>query len=66
MATDISVPALRREPWNKGRLIGQRRPLKPKDVWTIRVRLQMEESTRDLAMFDLAIDTSLGAATSSG
>src|SRR3984893_5575661 len=48
-----------RDPWTKGRLIGQKRPLKPKDVWTIRVRLQMEESKRDLAMFDLAIDSKL-------
>ena len=35
-----SVP--RRDPWNKGRLTGQKRPLKPKDVWSIRVRLQVE------------------------
>jgi integrase len=59
MATDLSVPALRRDPWNKGRLIGQKRPLKPKDVWTIPVRLQMEERKRDLAMFNLAIDSKL-------
>jgi integrase len=59
MTTDISVPAPRREPWNKGRLIGQKRPLKPKDVWTIRVRLQMERRRRDLAMFNLAIDSKL-------
>jgi integrase len=58
-ATDICGHALRREPWNKGRLIGQKRPLKPKDVWTIRVRLQMEERKRDLAIFDLAIDSKL-------
>ena len=59
MTTDISVPAPRREPWNKGRLIGQKRPLKPKDVWTIQVRLQMERRRRDLAMFNLAIDCKL-------
>jgi hypothetical protein len=59
MATDLSLPALRRDPWNKGRLIGQKRPLKPKDVWTIRVRLQMEGRRRDLAMFNLAIDSKL-------
>ena len=59
MTPDLSVPALRRDPWNKGRLIGQKRPLKPKDVWTIRVRLQMEERKRDLAMFNLAIDSKL-------
>jgi hypothetical protein len=43
-------------PWNKGRLIGQKRPLKPKDVWAIRGRLQLEGCRRDLAMFNLAID----------
>src|ERR1700738_1802940 len=52
-----SVP--RREPWNKGRLIGQKRPLKPKDVWSIRVRLQVERGARNLAFFNLAIDSKL-------
>ena len=46
-------------PWNKGRLIGQKRPLKPKEVWTIRVRLQLERRRRDLALFNLAIDSKL-------
>jgi integrase len=46
-------------PWNKGRLTGQKRPLKPKDVWTIRVRLQLEHRARDLALFNLAIDSKL-------
>jgi hypothetical protein len=35
-------------PWNKGRLIGQKRPLKPKDVWAIRVRLQLEDRKREI------------------
>ena len=48
-----------RAPWNKGRLIGQKRPLRPKDVWAIRVRLQVEGLTRDLALFNLAIDSKL-------
>ena len=48
-----------RAPWNKGRLIGQKLPLKPKDVWTIRVRLQLKGSKRDLALFNLAIDSKL-------
>jgi integrase len=51
--------AAQRDPWNEGRLIGQKRPLKPKDVWSIRVRLQLERRTRDLAMFNLAIDSKL-------
>ena len=46
-------------PWNKGRLIGQKRPLKPKDVWAIRVRLQLEDRKCDLALFNLAIDSKL-------
>ena len=46
-------------PWNKGRLIGQKRPLKPKDVWAIRVRRQLEHRSRDLALFNLAIDSKL-------
>src|SRR6266436_9967153 len=56
--SSLSAPR-RREPWNKGRLIGQKRPLKPKDVWTIRVRLQLEGRKRDLAMFNPAIDSKL-------
>ena len=48
-----------RQPWNKGRIIGQKRPLKPKEVWTIRIRLQLEQRKRDLAMFKLAIDSKL-------
>jgi len=46
-------------PWNKGRITGQKRPLKPKDVWAIRVRLQLEHRARDLALFNLAIDSKL-------
>lgn len=46
-------------PWNKGRLIGPKPPLKPKHVWGIRIRLQLADAARDLAMFDLAIDSKL-------
>lgn len=46
-------------PWNKGRLIGQKRPLRPREVWDIRVRLQLEKRTRDLALFNLAIHSKL-------
>ena len=49
------------QPWNKGRLVGQKRPLKPRDVWAIRVRLELSGSKRDLALFDLAIDSKLRA-----
>ena len=53
------APTPRREPWNKGKLIGQKPPLRPKHVWSIRTRLQMDGRTRDLAMFNLAIDSKL-------
>ena len=48
-----------REPWNKGKLIGQRPPLKLKEIWGIRIRLQLKDNVRDLAMFNLAIDSKL-------
>jgi hypothetical protein len=50
ITTENPMPFRLRDPWNKGRLIGQKRPLKPKDVWTIRVRLELEGRKRDLAM----------------
>src|SRR5437764_15168551 len=60
MRTTIpSFVDLAKDPWNKGRLIGQKRPLKPKEVWAIRVRLQLEHCRRDLALFNLAIDSKL-------
>jgi site-specific recombinase XerC len=51
--------SLHRVPWNKGQLIGQKPPLKPKDIWAIRIHLQRECRVRDLAMFNLAIDSKL-------
>ena len=51
--------ASRREPWNKGKLTGAKPPLRPKHVWSIRSKLQIEGRTRDLAMFNLAIDSKL-------
>ncbi|MBB2931960.1 hypothetical protein FHX59_006434 [Paraburkholderia silvatlantica] len=48
-----------RVPWNKGRLTGQKLPLKLKEIWAIRVRLQLSSQVRDLAMFNLAIDSKL-------
>ena len=52
-------PSPSRAPWNKGKLIGARPPLRPKHVWSIRTRLMIERRTRDLAMFNLAIDSKL-------
>jgi integrase len=50
-----------KRPWNKGLLIGQKKPLEPKHVWSIRVRLEIARSRRDLAIFNLAIDSKLRA-----
>src|SRR5476649_2913466 len=49
----------KRTPWNKGKLTGAKPPLRPKHVWAIRTKLQVEGRTRDLAMFNLAIDSKL-------
>ena len=48
-------------PWNKGKLSGQKRPLKLKEIWAIRIRLQLQERYRELALFNLAIDSKLRA-----
>ncbi len=56
-----NLPMLRplKPSWNKGRIIGQKRALAPKHVWAIRVRLELAERIRDLALFNLAIDSKL-------
>ena len=56
-----NLPAVRtcRPTWNKGRIVGQKRPLLPKHVWAIRVRLEIVDNYRDLALFNLAIDSKL-------
>jgi hypothetical protein len=46
-------------PWNKGKLLGSKPPLQTKQVWAIRTKLQVEHRLRDLAMFNLAIDSKL-------
>ena len=48
-----------RPAWNKGRIVGQKLPLKPKHVWAIRVRLELAENDRDLALSNMAIDSKL-------
>src|SRR5450631_3663115 len=48
-----------REPWNKGKLVGQKAPFKLKEIWAIRVRLQLAGRRRELALFNLAIDSKL-------
>lgn len=47
----------KRTPWNKGKLVGQKPPLKLKETWAIRIRLQIANRIRDLALFNLAIDS---------
>jgi hypothetical protein len=50
-----------REPWNKGKLVGQKTPFKLKEIWAIRIRLQIAHRCRDLALFNLAVDSKLRA-----
>lgn len=49
----------KRIPWNRGKLVGQKPPLKLKEIWAIRIRLQLAKEIRDLALFNLAIDSKL-------
>jgi integrase len=57
--TNLPDDTHRKIPWNKGKLIGQKPPLKLNEIYTIRTRLQLEKKTRDLALFNLAIDSKL-------
>jgi integrase len=54
-----TYPNIGSEPWNKGKPIGAKPPLRPKHVWAIRTKLQLERDHRDLALFNLAIDSKL-------
>jgi hypothetical protein len=56
---NTTATAIGRRPWNKGKLTGAKPPLRPKHVWSIRTKLQIEGRLRDLAMFNLAIDSKL-------
>src|SRR3974390_1526096 len=56
---NYSPSPTRRRAWNKGKLMGAKPPLRPKHVWSIRTKLQLEGRARDLAMFNLAIDSKL-------
>ena len=56
---ELGAAGGKRRPWNKGKLIGAKPPLRPKHVWSIRTRLQLEGRKRDLALFNLAIDSKL-------
>lgn len=58
MANRLKTPRI---PWNKGKIVGQKAPLKLREIWAIRVCLQLRNSLRDLALFNLAIDSKLRA-----
>ena len=55
----LPVTIRNRAPWNRGRLVGQKRPLLPRQVWAIRARLELSDNLRDLALFNLSIDSKL-------
>ncbi|ACC75976.1 hypothetical protein Bphy_6970 (plasmid) [Paraburkholderia phymatum STM815] len=57
----LTSSGARRVPWNKGKLTGQKPPLKLREIWAIRTRLQISSNARELTMFNLAIDSKLRA-----
>jgi len=61
---NLIAPIGKRIPWNKGKLIGPKPPLKQKHVWSIRTKLEINHQTRDLALFNIAIDSKLRATLS--
>lgn len=54
-------PVLRHSPWNKGKIVGQKAPFKLKEIWAIRIRPQLADRQRELALFNLGIDSKLRA-----
>ena len=56
---ETNVSAVHREPWNKGKIVGQKAPFKVQDIWALRVRLQTQGRIRELALFNLGIDSKL-------
>ena len=59
MKTASATPS--KAPWNKGKIVGQKALLKLKDIWAIRIRLQLGHRTRELALFDVGLDSKLRA-----
>ncbi|VUD69828.1 hypothetical protein MET9862_00387 [Methylobacterium symbioticum] len=55
----VAVPSSTRVPWNCGRIVGPKPPLKPKYIWALRTRLQLANRTRDLDLFNLTVDSKL-------
>lgn len=56
---DATITRRSHQAWNKGKLVGQKAPFKVRDIWAVRVRVQMQRRIRDLALFDLGIDSKL-------
>lgn len=56
---ETNFAPVHREPWNKGKIVGQKAPFKVKDIWALRVRLQAQDRMRELALFNLGIDSKL-------
>jgi integrase len=56
---ESNTNAVHREPWNKGKIVSQKAPFKLKDIWALRVRLQMHSRVRELGLFNLRIDSKL-------
>ncbi len=59
-ASNLPMVIPSKKAWNHGRIIGQKRPLLPKHVWAIRVRLELAGATRDLALFNMAVCRNVG------
>ena len=56
-----AIKHVQQDPWNKGVIVDQKSPFKLKEIWAIRVRLQLQHRVRELAMFDLGLDSKLRA-----
>lgn len=56
---ETATSSVHREPWNKGKIVGQKAPFKLKDIWALRVRLQMQGRVRELALINLGIESKL-------
>jgi integrase len=59
VSKDHNDGIISKQPWNKGKLTGQKPPLRPQQIWAIRTRLQLAKKVRDLALFNIAIDSKL-------
>jgi hypothetical protein len=64
--TELSVACAQAPAWNKCRIVGQRRPLQPKHVWTVRVRLEIADNVRDLALVNMVSTAGFAGVISCG